>query len=102
MGLGLGLEDECLGQGRTQAKGYPGRREVSGKRGFGPRVGSGEEEIAEGGGPRRVQVGARSPGCRLPVGLGGQASQEREGGREEGREEGRGAAAVPPQPSVRL
>lgn len=61
-------------------------KEASGKRGFGPRVGSREEEISQGGGPRRVQVGARSPGCRLPVGLGGQALQEREGGKEERRE----------------
>lgn len=77
--------DECLGQGRTQATGYPGRRQASGKRGFGPRVGSGEAEIAEGGGRRRVQVGARSPGCRLPVGLGGQARRERkEGGKNGG------------------
>lgn len=62
-------------------------RPKRGKRGFGPRVGSGEAEIAEVGGPRRVQVGARSsPGCRLPVGLGDQARQERERGREERRE----------------
>lgn len=64
----------------------PGQREASGKRGFEPSVGSCEAAIPEGGGGRRLQVGARSPGCRLPVGLGGQVRQEREGGREGRRE----------------